>query len=192
MGSNPAKVLAKAGGGTGREGRGCSGHLVPKELAKAGQKSPERLEATPSVENVAASLSRTYTHPGLLPETKWCSRKWVYYGTGFSWVRSLGTWYVDLHVSWVPWQDFASVEILYRAAHAGFCPYPPLHSLTTSLGYSCMEPNMRLTFLFLGMGSSKRRLLVSASSMPSSGWEGVRKGLKLSADRGGDGVDGLD
>lgn len=42
------------------------------------------------------------------------------------------------------------------------------------------------------MGSSKRRLLVSASSIPSSGWEGVRKLLKLSADRGGDGVDGLD
>ena len=55
-----------------------------------------------------------------------------------------------------------------------------------------MEFNRRLTFLFLGMGSSKRRLLVSASSMPSSGWEGVRKALKLSADRGGDGVDGLD
>jgi len=55
-----------------------------------------------------------------------------------------------------------------------------------------MEFNVRLTFLFLGMGSSNRRLLVSASSIPSSGWEGVRKALKLSADRGGDGVDGLD
>lgn len=49
-----------------------------------------------------------------------------------------------------------------------------------------------LTFLFLGMGSSKSRLLASASSMPSSGRAGLRKGLKLSADSGGEGVDGLD
>lgn len=48
------------------------------------------------------------------------------------------------------------------------------------------------TFLFLGMGSSKSRLLASASSMPSSGCAGLRKGLKLSAESGGDGVDGLD
>lgn len=48
-----------------------------------------------------------------------------------------------------------------------------------------------LTFLFRGMGSSKSRLLASASSMPSSG-AGLRKGLALSADSGGDGVDGLD
>lgn len=51
------------------------------------------------------------------------------------------------------------------------------------------------TFLFLGMGSSKSRLLASASSMPSSGCgcgAGLRTGLKLSADSGGDGVDGLD
>lgn len=48
-----------------------------------------------------------------------------------------------------------------------------------------------LTFLFLGMGSSKSRPPASASSMPSSG-AGLRKGLALSADSGGDGVDGLD
>lgn len=48
-----------------------------------------------------------------------------------------------------------------------------------------------LTFLFLGMGSSKSRLPASASSMPSSG-AGLRKGLAQSADSGGDGVDGLD
>lgn len=65
-------------------------------------------------------------------------------------------------------------------------------SLPTSYLPMSMKFNMRLTFLFLGMGSSKRRLLVSPSSIPSSGWEGVRKALKLSADRGGDGVDGLD
>lgn len=65
-------------------------------------------------------------------------------------------------------------------------------SLPTSYLPVGMEFNTRLTFLFLGMGSSKRRLLVSPSSIPSSGWEGVRKALKLSADRGGDGVDGLD
>lgn len=65
-------------------------------------------------------------------------------------------------------------------------------SLPTSYQPVGMEFNTRLTFLFLGMGSSKRRLLVSPSSIPSSGWEGVRKALKLSADRGGDGVDGLD
>ena len=42
------------------------------------------------------------------------------------------------------------------------------------------------------MGSSKSKLPASASSMPSSGGAGLRKGLKLSADSGGDGVDGLD
>lgn len=65
-------------------------------------------------------------------------------------------------------------------------------SLPTSYLPMDVEFNIRLTFLFLGMGSSKRRLLVSPSSIPSSVWEGVRKALKLSADRGGDGVDGLD
>lgn len=73
-------------------------------------------------------------------------------------------------------------------------PFPPHGrvSLPTPNLPTGMELKRKLTFLFLGMGSSKRRLLVSASSIPSSGWEGVRKALKLSADRGGDGVDGLD
>lgn len=52
-------------------------------------------------------------------------------------------------------------------------------------------PTLRLR----GMGSSKSRLLPSGSSRASSGCPvtaGMRKGLKLSADRGGDGVDGFD